>query len=236
MTRWFVALFFSLLITLSAYAQKPPVIPKPSPDAASVKFSFDWNQGVPWQAYSFDVQSDGKTRFNGTPHPDATSEPDPVQQDFVMSEANRQKIFELAQKLDYFQHDLDSHLKHIAQTGTKTLRYQSPQVRGSATYNWSQNPDVEELTRLFAAISMTIDYGRKLTFQYRFDKLGMDQRLKELEELQADHGAEELSLIAPILRKIANDPNLMNISRQSAQRLLEAIAHPALAAQTPGQQ
>ena len=97
-----------------------------------------------------------------------------------MSEANRQKIFDLAQKLNYFQGDFDSHLKHIAQTGKKTLEYQSPQVQGSATYNWSQNADVQELTRLFVAIATTVDYGRKLAFQYRFDKLGMDQRLKEL--------------------------------------------------------
>ena len=66
-----------------------------------------------------------------------------------MSAANRQKIFDLAQKLNYFQGDFASPMKHIAQTGQKTLQYQSPQIQGSATYNWSQNPDVEELTRLF---------------------------------------------------------------------------------------
>ncbi len=41
-----------------------------------------------------------------------------------MSDANRSKIFELAKKLNFFQGDYDSHLKRIAQTGSKTLAVQ----------------------------------------------------------------------------------------------------------------
>ncbi len=200
-----------------------------------MRFAFDWSQGIPWQEYSIDVHSDGKAHFDGTPNDDGTHNTDPYQQDFSMSEANRQKIFELSQKLNYFRGDFDSHLKHIAQTGRKTLEYRSPQLRGTTTYNWSQNADVEELTKLFQAIAMTIDYGRKLAFQYRFDKLGMDDRLKELQDLQASRGVEELAIIAPILRKIANDPNMMNISRQAAKHLLQTVNGEGLAAQNPAQ-
>lgn len=140
-----------------------------------------------------------------------------------MSEANRSKIFDLAKKLNYFQGDYDSHLKRIAQTGSKTLQYASTTAHGSTTYNFSQNTDVQELTRLFLAIANTLDYGRKLTFQYRFDKLGMNTRLKELQDLRNSNYAEELSAIAPILRKIADDPDMMHISRQTAQALLRTM-------------
>jgi hypothetical protein len=148
-----------------------------------------------------------------------------------MSNANRQKTFELAQKLNFFHGDLDSHLKHIAQTGKKTLQYQSAQVQGSASYNYSQNPDVQQLTSLFQGIALTVDMGRQLAFQYRFDKLGMDKLLRQLEDLEANHNVEELEIIAPMLHKIADDPNLMNISRQSAKHLLRAMREPAGAAQ-----
>lgn len=226
---------FGLLVTVSAPALQTST-PDAAPAQASVRFAFDWPQGFPWQKYSILVQANGKTHFDGTPNPRDSGDTDAFQQDFTMSEANRQKMFELAQKLNYFRGDLDSHLKHIAQTGRKTLEYRSPQIQGAATYNWSQNPDVEELTKLFMGIATTIDYGRKLAFQYRFDKLGMDQRLKELEDLQVSHNVEELEVLAPILRKIANDPNLMNISRQSAQHLLKAVDQTgAAAAQNPGQ-
>lgn len=226
-----------LLMSLVATAQQTPAAP---PSAASsqpsVRFAFDWPQGIPWQKYAIDVQSDGKTHFDGIPNADGAHDTDPYQQDFSMSEANRQKIFELSQKLNYFRGDFDSHLKHIAQTGKKTLEYRSPQVQGTTTYNWSQNADVDELTKLFQAIAMTINYGRELAFQYRFDKLGMDDRLKELQDLQASHGAEEIGIIAPILRKIANDPNMMNISRQTAKHLLQTMNGVGLAVQNPAQQ
>jgi hypothetical protein len=231
-----LCLIFLLSVTaLTGVAQQPVPATASAPSQATVHFSFDWSQGIPWQKYTIEVDSDGKSHFNGTPGADETRDTDPYQQDFTMSAANRQKVFDLAQKLNYFRGDVDSHLKHIAQTGKKTLQYQSPQVQGAATYNWSQNPDVEELTRLFQGIANTLDYGRKLAFQYRFDKLGMDKRLKELEGMATDHTAEELAVIAPILRKIANDPNMMNISRQTARNLLQAAKQPALAAQKPAQ-
>ncbi len=227
--------FFLLFVSsLCAPSQQPSASLAAVPGQAFVRFSFDWNQGFPWQTYSITVQSDGKSRFNGTPHADETNDTDPYQQDFTMSAANRQKIFDLAQKLNYFQGNFASPMKHIAQTGQKTLQYQSPQIQGSATYNWSQNADVEDLTRLFGAIAMTIDFGRKLAFQYRYDKLGMDKLLKELEDQQASHSVDELAIIAPVLRKIADDPNLMNISRQSAERLLHYQGQPA--APTPASQ
>lgn len=232
MNRW--CLLLALFPALWLSAQTPSPTPTPSsPAQASVRFNFDWAQGFPWQSYTVTVQSDGKSHFDGVPHPDETNDTDAYQQDFTMSDANRQKVFDLAQQLHYFQNDFDSHLKHIAQTGKKTLQYQSAQMNGSATYNYSQNPDVQQLTNLFTGIAMTIDFGRKLVFQYRYDKLGMDKRMKELEDLQASHGVEELQIIAPMLHKIANDPNLMNISRESARRLLLTLDQPANSAQSP---
>ena len=192
-------------------------------EQASVWFTFQWMDAVPWQSYSIQVQADGKTHFKGTPNSSQGANSDPVQDDFIMSEANRQKIFDSARNLNYFQRDCDSHLKHIAQTGAKTLMYKSSQVQGSCTYNYSQNRDVQQLTQLFQGLATTLDYGHKLAWQYRFDKLGMDQCLRELETARAEHQIEELSAIEPILRKIADDSSLMNINRQSAQRLLKTI-------------
>jgi hypothetical protein len=221
------SVFLLLLTAATLPAQAPAPAVTPAPTQATITYIFDWPQGIPWTKFSINVQSDGKAHFSGTPHPEANNtDTDPVEQDFIMSASNRERIFDLAQKLNYFQGDLDAHIKHIAQTGQKTLQYQSSQVRGTATFNWSQNPDVKELTQLFTGIATTIDYGRKLEFQYRFDKLGMSQRLKELEELKANQDVAELHLIAPILRKIADDPNVMNIARQSAQHLLKSQTAP----------
>ena len=214
----------ALLFSLSASAQ-PTNAPETAAQAV-VTFRFQWNEGTPWQSYSIQVQADGKTHFEGTPNPSQGGDTGPVQQDFVMSEANRQRIFDAAGRLNYFRSDLDSHVRHIAQTGAKTLAYKSAEIQGSSTYNYSQDSDVQQLTQLFLGLAATIDCGRKLAWSYRFDKLGLDQLLHELEELQANHQAEELNAIAPILRKLADDPNLMHISRQRAQRLLKTTGTP----------
>jgi hypothetical protein len=226
---------FVVLLLVSLASAQPAAAPAAVQPA--VTFDFDWSQGIPWQAYSITVQADGSTHFQGTPAPDTATggDTDLFQQDFTMSEANRSKIFDLAKKLNYFQSDFDSHLKHIAQTGSKTLEYMSATPHGSTTYNWSQNADVQELTRLFLAIANTLDYGRKLSFQYRFDKLGMEARLKQLEDMRADHHVEELNAIAPILHKIADDPDMMHISRQAAQQLLRSMNGPSQANETPAQ-
>ena len=86
-------------------------------------------QGFPWRSYSITVQTDGASHFDGIPHANETNDTDAYQQDFTMSDANRQKVFELAQKLHYFQGDYDSHLKHVAQTGKKILQYRSAQTK-----------------------------------------------------------------------------------------------------------
>jgi hypothetical protein len=221
-----------LLLSLPVLAQTPSPA---NAEQAVVTFTFEWSQGIPWQSYSFQVEADGKAHFSGAPNAAGGGDTDPVQQDFVMSEANRQEIFDTARKLNYFRSDFDSHLKRIAQTGTKTLAYKSDQVQGSSTYNYSQNPAVQRLTQLFLGIATTIDYDRKLAWQYRFDKLGLNQRLHELEELQAGHQVEELSILDPILRKIAADPNLMHISRQGAQQLLKAMGSQAATTQSAAQ-
>jgi hypothetical protein len=225
--------FIILLLVLPASAQLEATPPAAQP---AVTFDFDWSPGIPWQTYSITVRADGNAHFQGTPAPDkAGGDTDLFQQDFIMSEANRSKIFDLAKKLNYFHGDFDSHLKQIAQTGRKTLEYNSANKHGSTSYNWSQNADVQELSRLFVAIANTFDYGRKLSFQYRFDKLGMDARLKELEYIRANHYAEELNAIAPILRKIADDPDMMHISRQTAQQLLRSLGGPGQPNETPAQ-
>ena len=91
---------------------------------------------------------------------------------------------------------------------------------------------MQQLTQLFLGLATTLDFGRKLAWNYRFDKLGMNETLRKLEELQAGHQVDELSAIEPVLRKIANDSGLMHISRETAQHLLKTIGVAGAAGQS----
>jgi hypothetical protein len=218
-----------MLHGLGASAQTAhQVVPTANATGSYLAFKFNWDQGRPWIKYTITVDDGGNAHFEGVGNPIESGDSDEFSQDFTMSDANRQKIFDLAQKTDYFRGNLETRLKHIAKTGQKTLEYHGPISGGqpattSATYNYSSSPDIEELTRVFQAIATTIDFGRKLAFEYRFDKLGLDARLHSLQEMQASHFAEEMAAIEPILQKIASDPNMMHINRVTAKQLLKSI-------------
>jgi hypothetical protein len=230
------------LCALGAVAQtvhQPVAVPQPT--GAYVAFKFDWNQGQPWVRYAISVDDAGNTHFEGVGNPIESGDNDTFSEDFTMSDLNRQKIFDLAKKADYFRGNLEAKQKNIAQTGEKTLAYQGRAgngdqiIKSSAVYNFSPNNEVQELTRIFQAVATTIDFGRKLTFQYRFDKLGIDATLKSIQDMQASHYVEELQAIEPILQKIASDPNMMHINRVTAKQLLNSAGPPGVHAQTASQ-
>jgi hypothetical protein len=240
---WLKFLFGSgLLWALCAGAQ---VVHQPTPvdppTGSYLTFKFDWDQGRPWLQYSIAVDDAGNTHFEGVGNPIESGDSDTFSQDFVMTDANRQKIFELVGKLNYFEGNFEAKQKNIAKTGQKTLAYHGRGAAGgqtiahSTTYNYSPNSEVQELTRLFQAIATTLDYGRKLEFQSRFDKLGMDARLRTLQDMQASHYIEELQAIEPILQKIADDPNMMHINRVTAKQLLKSMGAKAVTVQTTTQ-
>jgi len=237
-----VAVVIGFLVACGISAQVlHEVSPVSQPAGSYVVFKFDWDQGRPWVKYAISVDDAGNAHFEGVGNPVDSGDGDSFSQDFTMSDANRQKIFELAKRLDYFQGDLESKAKNIAKTGQKTLIYHGKTATGgqavntAAAYNYSTNAEVQELTRFFQAVATTIDFGRKLAFQYRFDKLGLDARLYSLQEMYTTHFVEELRAIEPILQKIASDPNMMHINRVTAKQLLKSIG-PTVAPSQPATQ
>jgi hypothetical protein len=203
------------------------------PQAPTVVFHLSWDKGLPWSDYVFTVNENGATHFKGTGNPAESGDNDSFEQDFTMSEASLQEIFRLAKAADYFQGQFESKVKNVAKTGAKTLEFHGPSLDTSTTYNFSPNPNIQQLTKLFQAIAVTIDYGRKLSFQYRYDKLGMDTRLKELADLRASGMAEELQVIEPILRKIADDDAILHVARLQAKQLLKST-NPKASLPQPG--
>ena len=225
----------AFLCALCAYGQVVhQLTPVEPPTGAYVTFKFAWDQGNPWVRYSIAVDDSGNTHFEGVGNSVENGDNDTFSQDFAMTDMNRQKVFELAKKLGYFHGNFEAKQKNIAKTGQKTLGYHgrpagsADTVEYSSTYNYSPNSDVEELTRIFQAIATTLDYGRKLEFKLRFDKLGLDAELKAIQDLQASHYIEELQAIEPVLKKIADDPNMMHINRVTAKQMLKTM--PATAA------
>ena len=187
-----------------------------------MRFELSWKVQNP-PHYSVTLDSAGHATYRSEPAvgTDGGTAPEPYVVEWTATETTRTKVFESAQKLNYLQGSFESHAK-VAQTGEKTLSYKDGSHDNSARYNYSENPQIKELTQLFQAIATTTEMARKLTHDARFDKLGVDADLKALQDEQREGNAIEIVAAQDILQKIAEDPNMMRMSQQRAKAILHA--------------
>jgi hypothetical protein len=221
-----VILFSSLLADSQTEVQAPAV----------VIFTLDFPASQP-QRYSIRIPSDGSAHYQSSGRVSAESDEtnsqdndsdsnDTFDFDFAVTAETRQRIFDLAAKAGYFQRDVDSHHKGLAFTGKKTLSYKDAQRSGESTYNYSSNPAVQELTDLMQGVAATLEFGHRLQYDRRYQKLALDDELKRMEELARSNQLRDVAAIQPILDQIIADQSVINVTRARAQRLLErAGAH-----------
>ena len=188
--------------------------------AASVSFSLDFPGSDP-SHYEIVIANNGEGSYTSNGKFDEKSDPaDPAPLTFTVSGNIRAQIFDLAKRAHYFTGKVDSGRKNIANTGAKTLAYKDASHTSQATYNYSALPPVEQLTSIFQNLSTTMEFGRRLIYLHKYEKLALDDQLKRMEELQREDGLGDVQAIAPVLKEIANDSSVMNVSRARALRLL----------------
>ncbi len=167
------------------------------------------------------TDSDESASADNASRDNASRDNDSFDLEFTVAAETRQKIFDLAAKAGYFKKDVDSHHKGLAFTGKKTLTYKDAQRSGEATYNYSANAAVEELTSLLESLSTTLEFGHRLQYDRQYQKLALDEELTRMEELARTNELVEVMAIQPILDQIIADPSVINVTRARAQRLLE---------------
>jgi hypothetical protein len=186
----------------------------------TVSYTQDFEGSNP-SHYELTISSDGHGIYTSNGQLNAKSEPgDLVPVEFTVSDKVRQQIFDLAKRAKYFDGKVDSGRTNIANTGTKVLTYKDDKRSTKATYNYSPVPAVTDLTSIFQNLCTTLEFGRRLIFFHKYQKLALDDELKRMDEMRRDTMLGDVQAIAPILRDIANDQTVMNVSRSRALRLL----------------
>lgn len=195
-------------------------------DPASVTFSLDFPDSSP-EHYSIAVQSDGHTHYESSGKITADSDVrEDYETDFIFSDPTRTRIFELAAQAHYFSGKVDSGNKKLAFTGSKKLIYKDGQRNSSADYNYSQQPAVQQLTTLFQNVAATMEFGRRLTYFHRYQKLALDDELKRMEDEAKRGELAELQAVSPVLQQIYEDSSVMNVVRARARRIIELKSAP----------
>ncbi len=209
--RAYFVILGGILFALSLRAAEP----------ATITFSLDFPNSSP-EHYSIAVDSGGHAHYESSGKITITSdERDTYQTDFTLSDPTRARIFELAAQAHYFSGKIDSGKKKLAFTGAKKITYQDGQRSASVDYNFSPQPAVEQLTTLFQSVGATLEFAHRLSYFHRYQKLALDDELKQMEE-QARHGElAELQAVKPVLQEIYDDSSVINVVRARALRIMD---------------
>ena len=207
------ALVLPVVLFLSTFAHSQN-------NSATVGFTLDF-QGANPSHYEISIASDGRGSYSSNGQLNQQSEPaDPAPLQFTISDSVRSQVFDLVKKSRYFSGKIDSGRKNIANTGNKVFTYKDAGHNSQATFNYSPVPAIQELTSIFQGLSTTLEFGRRLTYFRKYEKLALDDDLKRIEQMQRENNLGDLQAISPVLQGIADDRSVMNVSRARALRLL----------------
>ena len=115
------------------------------------------------------VDRDGQATYQ-----EAKEDDNPIK--IQLDRASVQEMFDLTQKLDRFQHPLESGLK-IANLGIKTFRFDDGAEHHEIQFNYSQDLSAQALLDFFERITETEQHFANLDRTAHFEKLGVNDVL-----------------------------------------------------------
>jgi len=142
-----------------------------------------------------------------------------------LSETETQEIFDLADKLEHFQHPVESGLK-VANMGTKTFRFEDGTEKHEVQFNYSTDTAAQAMLDYFEKIAETEQDFIGLDRAAHYDKLGVNDALLRL-EISLDHKrVVAAQQFLPLLDRVAKNDSYLHIARERAGNLAEAIRKP----------
>ncbi len=141
---------------------------------------------------------------------------------FQLLEAETAEIFALAGKLEFFKRELESGLK-VARMGDKVFRYEDGSAKHEAKFNFTQDLDGRALHDWFERISESELHLVTLQRVIRFDKLGLNNALLQLQSSYERKRLVAAPQFLPLLDRVVKNETFMHMSRERAAALAEAI-------------
>jgi hypothetical protein len=145
--------------------------------------------------------------------------PQPLQIDVALA----QKMFALAANLHDFQGaDLDVH-RRIANLGTKTFEYKNGAAENQVTFNFTNNPDAQQLQAIFDGLERQELDLSDMQRVVRYDHLGVNDVILRVQNDVKRKLIPEPAALLPALDEIASNNDLIDMSRQRARAIAEQI-------------
>ena len=196
-------------------AQTPAVSQQPQ-----IEFSVA-NPKVEPAHYTLTIREDGTGEYKATYTPSGEdSAAAPVDRTIRVHNPLLKEAFAVAHKYHFFAMNCRGYHQRVAFSGEKTLAYSGPDGKGSCTFNYSQEKEINDVASKMTAVAYTLAVGSELESKHRYDRLSLDSELRSLQEAVGNQQALELENIAPTLKSIAEDVAVMRRARGRARKLL----------------
>ncbi len=173
------------------------------------------------------VEQDGQLTYQ-----EAKEDDNPIK--IQLDRASVQEMFDLAAKLDRFQHPLESGLK-IANLGLKTFRFEDGADHHEIQFNYSEDPNAQALLDRFERITETEQHFVNLDRTAHFEKLGVNDVLLQMQVSWEHNRLVAPEQFLPLLDRIAKNESYLHISRERAAAIADAIRKPPQPAQEKAQ-
>jgi len=145
-----------------------------------------------------------------------------------LQEGDTATLFSMAEKLDYFKSPLESGL-NVAKTGKKTFRYENETgVATEISFNYSINETARWLLERFEQIGETERAYLELDRSVRYDKLGVNEALADIESLWLRRQLVAPMQFIPLFNRITTHESYMHLARERAAKLRDEFQAPAL--------
>lgn len=189
---------------------------------AKLTFTKSFPGSVP--AYTYvSIDHTGAVEYKESP---TDSQPLRVQ----LRESEIAPLFSMAEQLNYFRSPLESGLK-VANTGKKTFRYEPESGAASeTTFNYSTDPTAQQLLERFEEIAASERAYLQLDSTMRYDKLGVNDALADVESLWLRKQLAAPEQFIPLLTRISTHQSFMHLVRERAARLKDEFQAPGTTA------
>ena len=141
---------------------------------------------------------------------------------FKLGQKAVSEIFTLAEKLGHFSRLLESGLP-VAKMGEKTFRWVDGGKNSEQKYNYSTDPDAQALQNWFEKMTETEQHVIALERTIRFDKLGVNKALLQMQAAIERDRLVALDQFLPWLDRVAKNDSYLNMARERAASLADAI-------------
>jgi hypothetical protein len=202
--KWRMALVWCASLAAVSLAQ--------AADVPHLYFSKSFPGSTP--AYvAIDVDKTGAGDYREDQHDD-----NPVR--FQLSQPDVIAMFDLAAKLGYFDHSLESPLK-VAFMGKKTFRFVEGARKSEVQFNFSEDLSAQALADWFERISESEQLRTNLEVSAKYDRLGVMNAVLLLESAYDRKRVVDPAQYLPLLDRIAKNESYMHQARMRAAGLAD---------------